>query len=112
MSGKPQWNIIVSRLTEIRQCNDIFRNLDSRRSLHNERLMKDIISSLTLSIKWFQNSSTTNIIHLVDCKKMFLFQFLRGSIHPIDFSHGWYIEIHDDSGYLFISITFFSLDSR
>ena len=66
MSGKPQWNIIMSRSTEIRQCNDILRNLDSRRSPNHERLMKYIICSMTLSIKWFRYSSTTNIIHLVD----------------------------------------------
>ena len=107
MSGKPQWNIIMSQLTEIRQCNDILRNLDSRRSPNHERLMKYIICSLTLSIKWFHYSSTTNIIHLVDCKNFVLFQFLRGPIHSIDFYHGRYIEIHQGSGSLFIPRTFF-----
>ena len=66
MSDKPQWNIIVSRIREIRQCNAILRNLDSRRSPHNDRLTNYIISSVAISIKWFRYSSTTTIIHLVD----------------------------------------------
>ena len=66
MSDKPQWNIIMSRIREINQCNAIIRNLDARRSPDNERLMKYIIYTMTFSMKWFRYSSTKNLICLVD----------------------------------------------
>ena len=66
MAGKPQWSTIVRRLREIRQCNEILRCTELRRSPNNERVMKYILCCMTISMKCLRHSCTKTIIHLVD----------------------------------------------
>ena len=66
MAGKPHWSTIVRRLKEIRQCNDILRCTELRRSPNNERVMKYILCCMTISMKCLRHSCTKTIIQLVE----------------------------------------------